>query len=453
MTRHIVATVGELAPGASKRVRAGGRDVALFRSEDTYYAIADRCPHEGASLCGGRIVGLAVSERPGQYRLERQGQMVRCPWHGWEFDLRTGQSWCDPERVRVRAFPTSVEAGAQVAKGPYVAETFPVEVERDYVLVEVSRPDWIEAVVTARSDRPGPIAVLDIARADGLTLPGFEAGAHVDVEVRAGLVRQYSLCGDPSQPETYRIAVLREAASRGGSAAAHDGLQVGRRVRISPPRNSFRLAARTARTILIGGGIGVTPLMSMAHALSRAGADYTLHYLARDQAHAAMLDELRAGQIGPHLQVSFSEAGSRLDLRSVLAAAPDAEIYVCGPARLIEAVSSVHEALGLAPSRLHIEHFTANVSKAGTAFQVEAARSGVTFDVPEGRTIAEMLLEHGIPVELSCEQGVCGTCMVAVLGGEPDHRDQVQTEADKAANRQITVCCSRARSARLVLDI
>lgn len=455
MTRHIVAAVGEIEPGGSRRVRAEGRDIALFRIGDEYHAIHDRCPHEGASLCAGRIVGLAVSDRPGSYRLERQGELLRCPWHGWEFDIRTGQSWCDPDRIRVRSFGTSVEAGASLAEGPYLAETYPVSVERNYVLIETSWSDRVDAVVTRRTDHPGGIAVLELGRADGTALPGFEAGAHIDLEPAPGLLRQYSLCGDPARTDCYRVAVLREPASRGGSAAVHDDLHEGKAVRISHPRNTFRLASLHARTILIGGGIGITPLVSMACALSQGGADYTLHYLARSPSHAALLHELLAGPATPHLRLSFSQgpAASRLDISRVLAEAPEAEIYVCGPGRLIEAVAAQHAVLGLPPSRLHVEHFTADVSKEGAPFRVEAARSGVTLPVPEGRSIAEVLLEHGIEVELSCEQGVCGTCMVAVLSGEPDHRDRVQTESEKVMNRQVAVCCSRARTETLVLDI
>ena len=449
MTRHIVAVAGELPPGGSKRVHAGGRDIALFRNGDEYHAIADRCPHEGASLCAGRVVGLATSPRPGEYRLERPGELVRCPWHGWEFDLRTGQSWCDPDRIRVRAFGTTVEEGAELAKGPYVAETFPVTLERDYVLVETAAPGWIDAVVSSRTEGAQNVAVIGLARPDSTALPPFEPGAHIDLEVRPGLVRQYSLCGDPDRRESYRIAVLLEAKSRGGSAAIHRALHPGAVVRISHPRSHFHLARHPGRSVLIAGGIGITPLMGMAAALSRVGASYTLHYLARSPAHAAFLDELRSSPVGPRLR--FWPTASGFEITRALR--PDAEIYVCGPGRLLEAVAERHRGLGLAPSRLHVEHFTAEVSHAGPPFRVEAVRSGVSVMVREEQSIAEALTEHGIPVDLSCEQGVCGTCLLTVLDGVPDHRDRIQTDAEKAANRQIAACCSRAQSDVLVLDV
>jgi len=135
--RHVVATVDEVKPGTSKLVSAGGRSIALFNVGGSFYALADKCPHESGSLCSGRIVGLAQADEPGRYRLERRGEFVKCPWHGWEFDIRTGQSYCDPSKTRVRAYKAEVESGDELVKGPYVAETFPVTVERNYVVVEI----------------------------------------------------------------------------------------------------------------------------------------------------------------------------------------------------------------------------------------------------------------------------------------------------------------------------
>jgi 3-phenylpropionate/trans-cinnamate dioxygenase ferredoxin subunit len=135
--RHVVARVDEVKPGTSKLVHAAGRDIALFNVNGTFHALADRCPHESGSLCRGRIIGLAVSDEPGKYRLTRVGEFVKCPWHGWEFEIATGQSYCDPTNTRVRTFEAKVEPGASLLKGPYIAETFPVSVEEDYVIVEI----------------------------------------------------------------------------------------------------------------------------------------------------------------------------------------------------------------------------------------------------------------------------------------------------------------------------
>jgi nitrite reductase/ring-hydroxylating ferredoxin subunit len=135
--RHVVATVDEIPPGGRKRVTVKGRDIALFNVKGEFFALLDRCPHEGASLCAGKIVGLAESDGPGHYRLVRQGEMLRCPWHGWQYDIRTGQSWCDPDNIKLRNYPVTVEPGEKVAKGPYVVETFAVSVDKEYVVLEL----------------------------------------------------------------------------------------------------------------------------------------------------------------------------------------------------------------------------------------------------------------------------------------------------------------------------
>lgn len=137
MARHVVATVGEVAPGTSKLVNVKGRDVALFNVDGHYYAFFNRCPHAGASLCAGKIVHRVTSSEPGTYRLEPDLTMLRCPWHGWQFDIRTGQAWCDPETLKVRNYPVAVEHGAALTKGPYVAEIFPVAVDQDYIVIEM----------------------------------------------------------------------------------------------------------------------------------------------------------------------------------------------------------------------------------------------------------------------------------------------------------------------------
>lgn len=137
MARFVVAAASEMKPGTSKLVTVAGRDIALFNVKGEYFALFDRCPHEGGSLCRGTLTALAVSEEPGIYRLERQGEMLRCPWHGWVFDLRTGRSWCDPETMRVKHYPVTIEPGANLAQGRYHAETFPVSIEQDYLVIEV----------------------------------------------------------------------------------------------------------------------------------------------------------------------------------------------------------------------------------------------------------------------------------------------------------------------------
>jgi nitrite reductase/ring-hydroxylating ferredoxin subunit len=137
MTRHVVATVGEIAPGKSKRVTVKGRDIGVFNVNGSFYALANRCPHAGGALCEGAVVGLVQSDGPGKYKIAREGEFLRCPWHGWEFEIATGQSYCDPKNLTIRQFPVAVEPGGELVKGPYVAETFPVSVEQQYVVVEL----------------------------------------------------------------------------------------------------------------------------------------------------------------------------------------------------------------------------------------------------------------------------------------------------------------------------
>jgi ferredoxin-NADP reductase/phenylpropionate dioxygenase-like ring-hydroxylating dioxygenase large terminal subunit len=313
------------------------------------------------------------------------------------------------------------------------------------------------AAVVARVSREAErVVALDLVAEDGGALPAFAAGAHIDVHIATGIVRQYSLCGDPADRSRYRIAVLLEAESRGGSATIHDAFHEGRRVRIGVPRNVFGLAESDAPSVLIAGGIGVTPLIAMAHALHRRGAAFTLHYCAHSRATAPFLGEIEAALWADRVRLHFTGGTEprRFDAVATLAEAGAAEVYVCGPARLQDGVAAAFDRLGLPAERLHRERFTADVDREGAAFSVLAARSGITVTVPPGRSIAQMLEEQGIAVPVSCEQGVCGTCVTRVLEGAVDHRDLFLSPAEKATNARMTVCCSRARAGeRLVLDV
>ncbi len=316
--------------------------------------------------------------------------------------------------------------------GPGAPGTIPVVIER----------------VTRETER---VVALDLVACDGGDLPAFEAGAHIDVHIATGIVRQYSLCSDPADRSRYRIAVLLEAASRGGSATIHDAFHAGRRVRITPPRSAFRIDPAASRHMLVAGGIGVTPLMAMAVELHRMGAEFTLHYCAHDRTTAPFLTELEQGPFGNRVKVHLSagepgggEQGRRFDASTVLAEARDAHVYVCGPARLQDGVSAAAAALGWDAARVHSERFTADVDRDGEPFTVVAAHSGITAEVPPGRSIAQVLAERGVVIPISCEQGVCGTCVTRVREGNVDHRDLFLTEAEKVANDRLTVCCSRA---------
>jgi vanillate O-demethylase ferredoxin subunit len=316
--------------------------------------------------------------------------------------------------------------------------------------------ETIKVVVQRRQEQGHGVLVLDMVSADGRELPPFEAGAHVDLHLGEGLVRQYSLAGNPGERTVYRLGILKDPNSRGGSVAAHERLQEGTEVRIGVPRNHFPLAMEAERSVLIGGGIGITPMIAMAHALFDAGKAFELHYCGRNRAACAFLDELVAGPFADCLHPHFDDgaAEQRLDLAAALGAvAPGTHLYVCGPTGFMDWVIAEAGRLGFPPAQIHKEYFQVEADTSGDAFDVVAKRSGKTVRVAEGQSIVEALATVGIKVTMSCEQGVCGTCLCNVLEGVPDHRDVFLTDEEKADNDQILLCCSRAKSDTLVLDI
>lgn len=316
--------------------------------------------------------------------------------------------------------------------------------------------ELLKVQVHKRQLQGSGVVVIDLIPVGGARLPAFEAGAHVDIHVAPGLVRQYSLCGDPADSATYRLGVLKDPASRGGSTGVHDTLLEGALVEISAPRNLFPLAADASRSILIGGGIGITPMIAMAYALHRQGAEFELHYCGRSRSHSAFLDELAGAAFADRVFTHFDDEApaQKLDMAAVLGnAQAGVHVYTCGPAGFMDWVIGEAVKRGYADDHIHREYFQVEVDSSGAGFEVVAARSGKTVQVAEGQSILEALGTVGIKIEVSCEQGVCGTCMCEVLEGEPDHRDVYFTDEEKEANDQILVCCSRAKSKKLVLDI
>lgn len=313
----------------------------------------------------------------------------------------------------------------------------------------------LNVIVRKRELQGDSVVVLDLTLPDGRPLPAFEAGAHVDIHVAPGLVRQYSLCGDPGNVAVYRLGVLKDPASRGGSSGVHEVLVEGRQVSISGPRNHFPLAPEASRSILIGGGIGITPMIAMAYALNARMQPFELHYCARSRRSSAFLDELAMTYFADRVSTYFDdEDARRLDLKAVLGhAQAGVHVYTCGPAGFMDWVIAQAKEQGYADEHIHREYFQMEVDASGHSFEVVAARSGKSVKVAEGQSILEALADVGIKVDMSCEQGVCGTCLCTVLEGEPDHRDVYLTDDEKADNDQILVCCSRARSQKLVLDI
>lgn len=317
----------------------------------------------------------------------------------------------------------------------------------------------LAVVVRRKRLEANDICSLELLAAGDQALPAFAAGAHVDVHLPGGLIRQYSLCNDPAERGRYLIAVLREPASRGGSTAVHDAIREGDRLSISPPKNHFALATDAGPSLLLAGGIGVTPILAMAEQLQADGRDFRFHYAARSPARAAFVERVRAGPFAARTQFHFDdgEAAQRLDLDQVLGqAAPGTHLYVCGPKGFIDAVLDAARRRGWDPARLHWEYFAgeAVVPRADDgSFDVCLASSGRVVRIAADQSIVAALAEAGIEIAVSCEQGICGTCLTRVLDGEPDHRDAYLTPEEQAANDQFTPCCSRSKSARLVLDL
>ena len=314
------------------------------------------------------------------------------------------------------------------------------------------------AVRVARKTREAEgICSYELVRADGAPLPSFTAGAHVDVHLPNGLVRQYSLCNAPGEAHRYQIAVLRDAASRGGSQAMHDDVDAGSVLTISAPKNHFPLVD-AARSLLLAGGIGVTPILAMAETLADNGAAFEMHYCARAPERAAFVERLGAARFAGrvHLHYDSGTEDQRLDLAALLAApASGAHLYVCGPQGFIDHVLDSARAYGWPTAQLHVEYFGAAAVDTGAdqPFDVQLASSGKVVTIPAGRTVLKVLAEQGVEIPYSCEEGVCGTCLTRVLAGVPDHRDLYLTDEERAANDQFAPCCSRARTPLLVLDL
>ena len=288
--------------------------------------------------------------------------------------------------------------------------------------------------------------------ADGRPLPAFTAGAHIDVYIPGGSIRQFSLCGDLEDTSTYAIAVKREPQGRGGSAALHDLVEAGTLMGIGLPRNNFPLAEDAAKHIFIAGGIGITPFIPMIALAQRTSVPWELHYCARSRGHAAFYDDLKA--LAPkRVHEYFSEA-PLFDAQQ-FARAPEhaVHVYCCGPVGLMSAVQDATE--GWPGAQVHFEWFANELTDDGPQepFEIELKSDGQVLTVPAGRSILEVLREAGLPAVSSCQEGVCGACETAVLAGEPQHRDKVLTSAERAANKTMMICVSRAKGGRLVLDI
>lgn len=309
----------------------------------------------------------------------------------------------------------------------------------------------IKVKVTQKTAETDEITSYRLVATEGAPLPFFSPGSHIDVHLPNGLIRQYSLMNAPGA--YYEIAVLKSPQGRGGSLAMHDAVQQGDTLWISTPRNNFALQEGASHSLLIAGGIGITPMLGMARHLQATGGHFSLHYAARSRSKMAF-HALLAAEMGEHTQFHLDDE-TALDLTALLAhPTAGTHLYVCGPKGLIDAVLACAQQQGWPADCVHYELFGAEVSQADSSgFDIRIHNSGQVVRVPEGITVVKALAGAGIQIPVSCEQGVCGTCLTKVVEGEPDHRDMYLTDDEKQACNVFLPCCSRAKSGTLVIDL
>ncbi len=300
--------------------------------------------------------------------------------------------------------------------------------------------------------------IYTLRRVDGAALPAYRPGAHIDLHLPNGLVRQFSLVVPNADPESYIVGVKRDENSRGGSRYIVDEMKVGDQIKISAPRNNFPLVEDAEHVTLFAGGIGITPIWCMVQELNARKRSWTLHYACRSRADMAFLESLK--ELDPHsVHLHFDdEAGGKvLDLAAAMAAVPgNAHLYCCGPNPMLKAFEA---AAAARPRNLvHVEYFTPKEEASGEetklgGFWVELARSGEEYFIPEGKKVLEVLYEAGVDVDYSCELGICGACETKVISGTPIHHDSVLSEEEQASNEKVMICCCGCATERLVLDM
>lgn len=313
----------------------------------------------------------------------------------------------------------------------------------------------IAVVIRDRADITSDIVVLELASRDGIPLPEFAPGAHVDLELEAGMVRQYSLCDPWNGGDCYRVAIRRDPNSRGGSAFIHDCLKLGDALSISAPRNAFHLSDAAGCHVLLAAGIGITPLYCMAQELQARGVAFELHVFARSHDTLPFAQEL-AGLVSLKLHLGLASEEVAPVMSGILArSAPGTHAYACGPAPFM----SIAEAMAadtLGREHYHQERFSplaASVEPDATTAEVVLSRSGLTLCVPPEQSILEAVEDAGICVMSSCRTGICGSCLTTVVSGAIDHRDDYLTSREKEDGRVMLLCVSRAKAGKLVLDL
>ncbi len=296
--------------------------------------------------------------------------------------------------------------------------------------------------------------VYTFRRPDCGRLPPYQPGAHIDLHLPNGLIRQFSLLNPDPDPESYVVGIKLDAASRGGSRYIFDEVHVGHTLKISAPRNNFPLVENAEHVVLFAGGIGITPIWCMAQQLAAQNRSWKLYYSCRSRADMAFLATLeKFGAECVHLHFDDETNGKFLDLAAAIGAAPaDAHFYCCGPNPMIRAFEAA--AASRPRHQVHVEYFTPKaVAATSGGFWVELARSGEQYFIPEGKKILEVLYEAGVDVDYSCELGICGECVTGVISGIPEHHDSVLSEEEQASNEKVMICCAGCKSERLVQDL
>jgi ferredoxin-NADP reductase/nitrite reductase/ring-hydroxylating ferredoxin subunit len=354
-------------------------------------------------------------------------------------------------RTRIEA-----EAATREAPAPIAVSFNPVDEELAQMPARARSGPKAELRVTVADKWQAATGIAGF-RLEALTgqLPTFQPGAHIDVHLPNGMSRQYSLTNGPGETDHYAIGVKREPDSRGGSECLHEVVQQGDLLAISAPRNNFPLRRDALKTILIAGGIGITPMLAMAQTLRAQTLPFELHCFARSDAHLGFGTILAGlgGAVTSHLGLDPGATGSAL--KDILKTHGEAQhLYICGPGPMLEAARDVATTSGWPDNAVHFEYFkNTNEIDDSSSFEVALARSALTLLVPAGKTILEVLHENGIEVPSSCEQGACGTCLTTVIEGEPEHQDVYLSPSERSAGKSIITCVSRAKSKRLVLDI
>jgi tetrachlorobenzoquinone reductase len=295
-------------------------------------------------------------------------------------------------------------------------------------------------------------------RIEGGKLPAYKPGAHIDLHLPNGLMRQFSLVVPVSDPNTYTVGVKRDENSRGGSRYIIDQMKVGDQIKISAPRNNFPLVEDADHVVLFAGGIGVTPIWCMAQQLEAQGSSWKIHYACRSQVDMAFMNDLK--KLDPnkvHLHFDDEAGGKVMDLAAAIAEAPaNAHFYCCGPNPMLKAFEAA--ATGRPKANVHIEYFTPKDDAAATGsdlggFWVELQRSGEEYFIPPGKKVLEVLFDAGVDVDYSCELGICGACETRVISGTPIHHDSVMSEEEQASGEKVMICCCGCATERLVLDM